>query len=89
VRKTATAPRLVLLVTAAVFINYIDRGNLATAPPLRKVPIVVSLLASGRPRLEGRKGSVKLLMASPAQERASGAFAESALGGGEPFGKGS
>jgi hypothetical protein len=38
VRKTATAPRLVLLVTAAVFIDYIDRGNLATAPPLRKVP---------------------------------------------------
>jgi len=32
VRKTATAPRLVLLVTAAVFINYIDRGYLATAP---------------------------------------------------------
>lgn len=28
------APRLVLLVTAAVFINYIDRGNLATAAPL-------------------------------------------------------
>ena len=26
-RKTATAPRLVPLVTAAVFINYIDRGK--------------------------------------------------------------
>ena len=29
-----TSRRLVLLVTAAVFINYIDRGNLATAAPL-------------------------------------------------------
>jgi MFS family permease len=29
-----SAARLVLLVTAAVFINYIDRGNLATAAPL-------------------------------------------------------
>jgi MFS family permease len=29
-----TAKRLVLLVTAALFINYIDRGNLATAGPL-------------------------------------------------------
>jgi MFS family permease len=28
------ATRLVLLVTAAVFINYIDRGNLATAAPM-------------------------------------------------------
>ncbi len=26
--------RLVLLVTAALFVNYIDRGNLATAAPL-------------------------------------------------------
>jgi MFS family permease len=34
VRKTPSAVRLVLLVTAAVFINYIDRGNLATAAPL-------------------------------------------------------
>jgi MFS family permease len=34
VRKTPSAARLVLLVTAAVFINYIDRGNLATAAPL-------------------------------------------------------
>jgi MFS family permease len=33
-RKTPAAARLVLLVTAAVFINYIDRGNLATAAPL-------------------------------------------------------
>ncbi len=33
VRKHS-AERLVLLVTAAVFINYIDRGNLATAAPL-------------------------------------------------------
>src|SRR5277367_4481853 len=36
--KTARAPtspvRLVLLVSTAVFINYIDRGNLATAVPL-------------------------------------------------------
>ncbi len=29
-----SSTRLVLLVTAAVFINYIDRGNLATAAPL-------------------------------------------------------
>jgi MFS family permease len=34
VRSTPSAARLVLLVTAAVFINYIDRGNLATAAPL-------------------------------------------------------
>lgn len=34
VRKGPSAARLVLLVTAAVFINYIDRGNLATAAPL-------------------------------------------------------
>jgi MFS family permease len=33
-RNTPSAARLVLLVTAAVFINYIDRGNLATAAPL-------------------------------------------------------
>jgi len=33
-RRTAPPGRLVLLVTAAVFINYIDRGNLATAAPL-------------------------------------------------------
>jgi MFS family permease len=32
--RSPSAPRLVLLVTAAVFINYIDRGNLATAAPL-------------------------------------------------------
>lgn len=32
--KTPSAARLVSLVTAAVFINYIDRGNLATAAPL-------------------------------------------------------
>lgn len=40
----------------------------------------------------GRQGSVGLLMASAAQERALWAFAESAaphLGDGEPFGKGS
>ena len=37
-RKTATASRLVLLVTTAVFINCVDSGNLATAPPLRRVP---------------------------------------------------
>jgi MFS family permease len=34
VRKNPPAARLVLLVTAAVFINYIDRGNLATAAPI-------------------------------------------------------
>ena len=34
VRKSPSAARLVLLVTAAVFINYIDRGNLATAAPM-------------------------------------------------------
>ncbi len=33
-RDTRSASRLVLLVTSAVFINYIDRGNLATAAPL-------------------------------------------------------
>jgi MFS family permease len=34
VRDSKSAKRLVLLVTAAVFINFIDRGNLATAAPL-------------------------------------------------------
>ena len=33
-RESKQAARLVLLVTFAVFINYIDRGNLATAAPL-------------------------------------------------------
>ena len=33
-RSPSSAARLVLLVTAAVFIDYIDRGNLATAAPL-------------------------------------------------------
>ncbi len=33
-RDPRVAARLVLLVTAAVFINYVDRGNLATAAPL-------------------------------------------------------
>src|SRR5664279_460781 len=33
-RTSPTAARLVLLVTVCVFINYIDRGNLATAAPL-------------------------------------------------------
>jgi MFS family permease len=33
-RDTRAGNRLVLLVTAAVFINYLDRGNLATAAPL-------------------------------------------------------
>jgi MFS family permease len=33
--RVATSPtRLVLLITIGVFINYIDRGNLATAVPL-------------------------------------------------------
>jgi MFS family permease len=34
VRNIPSPARLVLLVTSAVFINYIDRGNLATAAPL-------------------------------------------------------
>jgi MFS family permease len=34
VRDRATAVRLIVLVTLAVFINYIDRGNLSTAAPL-------------------------------------------------------
>jgi MFS family permease len=33
-RAPASMERLVLLVTAAVFINFIDRGNLATAAPM-------------------------------------------------------
>ena len=33
-RESTSATRLVLLVTAALFINYIDRGSLATAAPL-------------------------------------------------------
>ncbi|MGB7739496.1 MAG: MFS transporter [Steroidobacteraceae bacterium] len=33
-REPTSATRLVLLVTAALFINFIDRGNLATAAPL-------------------------------------------------------
>ena len=33
-RDSRATARLVLLVTAVVFINYIDRGNLATAAPL-------------------------------------------------------
>jgi MFS family permease len=33
-RAPTSSARLVLLVSAAVFINYIDRGNLATAAPL-------------------------------------------------------
>ena len=33
-RDPKAAARLVMLVTAAVFINYVDRGNLATAAPL-------------------------------------------------------
>ena len=33
-RSSRTAARVVLLVSTAVFINYIDRGNLATAAPL-------------------------------------------------------
>jgi MFS family permease len=32
--NSSSAGRIVLLVTAAVFINYVDRGNLATAAPL-------------------------------------------------------
>ncbi len=34
VPDSRSAARLVLLVTAALFVNYIDRGNLATAAPL-------------------------------------------------------
>ena len=33
-RAPTESVRLVLLISAAVFINYIDRGNLATAAPL-------------------------------------------------------
>src|SRR6478735_7020432 len=33
-RSEPSPTRLVLLVTAALFVNYIDRGNLATAAPL-------------------------------------------------------
>jgi MFS family permease len=41
-RKNPSAARLVLLVTAAVFINYIDRGNLATAAPLMQDELQLS-----------------------------------------------
>lgn len=37
-----SSTRLVLLVTAAVFINYIDRGNLATAAPLIQEELLLS-----------------------------------------------
>ncbi len=40
--RADSATRLVLLVTAAVFINYIDRGNLATAAPLIQDELLLS-----------------------------------------------
>jgi MFS family permease len=41
--RPGTSPvRLVLLLTAAVFINYIDRGNLATAAPLMQEELQLS-----------------------------------------------
>jgi len=49
--KTARAPtspvRLVLLVSTAVFINYIDRGNLATAVPLMQGELHLSATQLG------------------------------------------
>jgi MFS family permease len=42
VRKAPSSRRLVLLVTTAVFINYIDRGNLATAAPLMQEELRLS-----------------------------------------------
>src|ERR1700690_1166663 len=41
-RNSQSAARLVLLVTASVFINYIDRGNLATAAPLMQDELQLS-----------------------------------------------
>lgn len=41
-RSNSTGVRLVLLVTAAVFINYIDRGNLATAAPMMQAELHLS-----------------------------------------------
>jgi MFS family permease len=41
-RDSRSETRLVLLVTAAVFINYIDRGNLATAAPLIQEELLLS-----------------------------------------------
>src|SRR5271163_3720209 len=46
-RKTPSAARLVLLVTAAVFINYVDRGNLATAVPLMQGELHLSATQLG------------------------------------------
>jgi MFS family permease len=36
------APRIIVLLTAAVFINYLDRGNLATAGPLIRDELTLS-----------------------------------------------
>jgi MFS family permease len=41
-RNSHSTARLVLLVTASVFINYIDRGNLATAAPLMQDELQLS-----------------------------------------------
>jgi MFS family permease len=45
--NSRAATRLVLLVTAAVFINYIDRGNLATAAPLMQDQLRLSATQLG------------------------------------------
>jgi MFS family permease len=46
-RAPTSATRLVLLVSAAVFINYIDRGNLATAAPLMQDELHLSATQLG------------------------------------------
>ncbi|MGA7540822.1 MAG: hypothetical protein WBW93_18850 [Steroidobacteraceae bacterium] len=54
VEATVAMPRsagsrwaLTILVAAAIFINYIDRGNLATAAPLIKIDLHLSNLQIG------------------------------------------
>ena len=47
VRDSRTAARLVLLVTVAVFINYVDRGNLSTAAPLIQTELHLSATQLG------------------------------------------
>ena len=46
-RDSKTAARLVLLVTVAVFINYLDRGNLSTAAPLIQAELHLSATQLG------------------------------------------
>jgi MFS family permease len=46
-QNSRSAARLVLLVTASVFINYIDRGNLATAAPLMQDELHLSATQLG------------------------------------------